>query len=347
MNAANTTAEPSSETAKTPKAPKAPKETRAQFAYHEYLKRFPRPGGEGAHVGLYRLGIMGCKASIHQDTVIADVSAKLDEYASQGSSGRLVSPAEIEQSVHAGFNHALDIETGEASPDKAKEACIVKPEMFATIARANAGATVASIMAKSPVPLDFPEWEAGWRAVDALYTPTDMLYIGGAKDAIKLGVNIRPAAEWVGILKKGPPAWQHIIPNTLTGEEAMKKDGSGMTYRGDGCVARYRHAVVEMDNASLEDQLAFWSWCALPVRALILSGGKSIHGWVDVDCANALEWGLEVSGGLFQKYLVPLGCDPACRNASRVSRLPGHIREDKKAMQKLIWLSPEGKAVCE
>jgi hypothetical protein len=127
----------------------------------------------------------------------------------------------------------------------------------------------------------------------------------------------------------------------------MKKDGSGTTLRGDGCVACFRHAVVEMDGASLEDQLAFWSWAALPVRALILSGGKSIHGWVDVGCSGALEWGLEVSGRLFPEYLIPLGCDPACSNAARVSRLPGHLRADKGAVQKLIWLSLEGRAVCE
>lgn len=342
--AANTQAEPSSKTAKT-KVPA--KESRAKFAYDEFLKRFPKPGGEGAHVGLYRLGALGYKAGIHEEDIVAAVTEKLDGYVSAGEAGRIVGEAEIRQSVTAGFTEALEVGTGVAQPKKPRPMSAVKPGTFERIAKANAGATVEAIMAKSPVPLDFPEWEAGWRTLDALYAPDDILYIGGAKDTVRPGVNIRTAAEWVGLLKKGPPEHPHIIPNTLTGLPAMKKDGSGTTLRGDGCVACFRHAVVEMDGASLEDQLAFWSWAALPVRALILSGGKSIHGWVDVGCSGALEWGLEVSGRLFPEYLIPLGCDPACSNAARVSRLPGHLRADKGAVQKLIWLSPEGRAVCE
>lgn len=341
---ANTQAEPSSKTAKNDKASK---ESKAMFAYTEFLKRFPRPGGEGAHAGLFRLGAMGYKAGVHEDRIIADVTAKLNEYAAAGQSGRMVSDAEVAQGVSAGFTEALEVATGVTPPKAHKPPPVIKPGTFERVAKANAGATVDSIMSKSPIPLDFPEWEAGWRTLDILYRPDELLYVGGAKDAVTLGGNIRTAAEWVSEFRKGAPEHPHIIPNPLTGLEAPKKDGSGMTYRGDGNVASFRHAVVEMDGASLEDQLAFWSWAALPVRALILSGGKSIHGWVDVSCANALEWEMEVGGKLFPGYLIPLGCDPACRNASRLSRVPGHLRADKNAVQKLIWLSPEGKAVCE
>ena len=106
--------------------------------------------------------------------------------------------------------------------------------------------------------------------------------------------------------------------------------------------------IVSATSAALLPRLARKP---LPVRALILSAGKSIHAWVDVDCADAAEWEREVNGVLFPKFLVPLGCDPSCRNRSRLSRMPGYTRPaDSKSpggMQRLIWLSPEGKAVCE
>jgi hypothetical protein len=39
--------------------------------------------------------------------------------------------------------------------------------------------------------------------------------------------------------------------------------------------------------------------------------------------------------------LCPLGCDPACRNESRLSRLPGHFRREKNAWQRLLYLNPD------
>lgn len=336
---------------KKPAAKAAPKQTKAMFNYTSFLMAFPVPGGGGAHVGLFRLGATGFKAGVPEPQIIADVTAKLNEYYAQRKAGRVVSDTEIEQCVHAGFLRAVEEHNGMRPVGDRKAAPKIPANTFAKIVAANKGVSAADIMAKSPVPLDFPEWEAGWRTVEALYLPDDMLYIGEFDGLTTVGKNIRPAGEWVEILKKGPPESPFIIPNPLSGLEAMKKDGSGTTLRGDRNVVKYRHLVAEMDSETMEDQLAFWSFIALPVRALTQSGGKSIHAWVDVDCENVLEWELEVEGDLFPNYLVPLGCDPACRNESRISRLPGHVRRaDEKNpgnMQKLLWLSPEGKAVSD
>lgn len=335
------------------KKPETPQRLpRAVFEYTTFLSKFPMPGGGGAHAGLFRIGAVGYKAGILEEDIIRDVTAKLDEYVASGKGGRIVSRQEVEQGVGAGFTRALEESTGmtRAKP-KRRQAPAVPAGTFKKIAAARAGVTAEEIMAKSPVPLDFPEWEAGWRLVDALYAPDDLLYIGEFKGYACPGRNILKASDWVTRLKAGPPEMPFIIPNPLTGEKAPTADQAGETYRGDGNVKLFRHAVAEMDSESLEDQLAFWSWAALPVRALIMSGGKSIHAWIDVQCANVLEWELEVEEKLFPLYLFPLGCDPQCRNESRVSRLPGHTRgpgeKNPGAMQKLIWLSPEGKAVCE
>ena len=52
-----------------------------------------------------------------------------------------------------------------------------------------------------------------------------------------------------------------------------------------------------------------------------------------------------VEGRLFGQYLIPLGCDAACRNEARLSRMPGHFRTEKGRWQKILYLAPEGRAI--
>jgi hypothetical protein len=132
----------------------------------------------------------------------------------------------------------------------------------------------------------------------------------------------------------------------LTGSAALKKTGEGETLRGDGNVASHRFAIAESDSLSLEEQCAFWMGCpSLPVAALIFSGSKSIHAWLRVDCADAADWDRRIAGELFPGFLVPLRMDASCKNQARLSRMPGFYRTDKNAVQRLIYLAPEGKAV--
>lgn len=103
--------------------------------------------------------------------------------------------------------------------------------------------------------------------------------------------------------------------------------------------------MAEFDNLSREDQIKFWSACKLPIRALIDSGNKSIHALIDIQkLANVqtlTDWSAHIKGRLYSQILVPMGVDAACSNPSRLSRLPGHYREEKKSFQKLLWLSPK------
>lgn len=322
---------------------KTPKLSKAAFTYQALIKNFPRPGGEGAHHAFFKAGALGFKAGVPADVIVKDIRSNIRP------GGRTPSETEIVQGVQRGFEAALEESTGIRKPPK-RSLAKVSEGAFAKIAAAKRGATIESIMARSPVSLDFPEPEAGWRTLEALYEPDDLLYIGPFQAAGSLGSNIRSATEWIAAFKSGCHTSPFIIPNPLTGLPGPVKDGTKETLIGDSCVAKFRHMVVEMDRASLEDQLAFWSYAALPVRALIMSGGKSIHAWVDVDCSGVEEWEREVEQDLYPAYLIPLGHDANCINESRKSRFPGHLRNDEKVkgvMQKLIWLSPEGKAVCE
>jgi hypothetical protein len=127
------------------------------------------------------------------------------------------------------------------------------------------------------------------------------------------------------------------------------KSGTGVTYRGDGCVKTYRHCLLEFDDLSVEDQIKFWSAIPLPVQAIIHTGGKSLHVWLDLsgETINSLEaWQQTVEIDLYEKRFVPLGVDRACKNAARLARLPGVLRPETKKMQRLLWLAKEGMPIC-
>ena len=323
------------------------KMTKAEFTYRGLLKAFPRPGGEGAHAAFFKAGVLGFKAGIDEDRIVADTLAAVPP------GGRPLREGEVEQGVRAGFGAAARRAAG--LPDETVCRPAGKPKVpkdaIARIVNAFGGPTADDIAAKSPVPvLGVPDRDSAALALSELYSPGEYLYIGGHNWPGKPGETVRQVQDWIAALASGGPAWPHIVPNPLTGRAAPTKAGGSPTYRGDNCVASFRYAVVESDSLPLEHQIAFWLWADLPVEALVLSGGKSIHGWVRVDCADKAEWDAQVEGDLFPNYLEPLGADPTCKTDARLSRLPGYDRSaegpDKqgnaRGVQRLLWLAPGG-----
>jgi hypothetical protein len=181
------------------------------------------------------------------------------------------------------------------------------------------------------------------------FRPWEFIYIGGGKEVGVLDQNIRTASEWIAFFEAGGTAGPYIIVNPLSGEAAPKKDGDGDTYRGDGNVKAFRHCLVEFDDMTRADQLRFWSAAKLPILALIDSGGKSIHAWLDVrkmfTVTTLEEWDQHIKTNLYEQILVPMGVDRVCCNPSRLSRLPGYFREETGKFQRLLWLSPVGREV--
>jgi hypothetical protein len=186
--------------------------------------------------------------------------------------------------------------------------------------------------------------------LETLYKPTDLVWIGDRHQPGIIGDTIRAAEEWGDSVEKdGAPA-PFILINPLNGIPVPTKTGDKTTLRGDGNIAEYRYCMAEFDGLCREDQIRFWSAVKLPIVALIDSGGKSIHAWLDVQKLAKVEtpeqWQSEIKGRLYDRILTPLGVDSACSNPARLSRLPGYFRSEKQAWQRLLWLSPEGRPVC-
>lgn len=104
-------------------------------------------------------------------------------------------------------------------------------------------------------------------------------------------------------------------------------DGKGVN---DKNITRYTYTLIESDSMAVEQQLYMMHALKLPIRIVVHSGGKSIHAIVKVDAANKYEYKERV------EYLhkicndAGLKADPADKNESRLSRLPGAMRGEKK-----------------
>jgi hypothetical protein len=187
--------------------------------------------------------------------------------------------------------------------------------------------------------------------LNTFFDEKEYVFIGERYDPGVIGGTIRTVNEWAEHFQNGGKTAPHIIINPLTGLQAPKENDDGLTYRGNNNVVVYRYCIVEFDNLPREEQIKFWVTIKLPVIALIDSGGKSIHGWLDVqklaEVTTPVQWESEIKGRLYDRILAPLGVDTACANSARLSRLPGHFREEKGNYQRLLWVSPEGRPVCQ
>lgn len=104
-------------------------------------------------------------------------------------------------------------------------------------------------------------------------------------------------------------------------------DGKGVKNEN---VTDYRFALVESDTLPVDRQNAIIRALELPVACLVHSGGKSLHAIVRVDAGNYEEYRRRV------EYLYTvckkngLEVDQQNKNPSRLSRMPGVMRNGRK-----------------
>ena len=102
---------------------------------------------------------------------------------------------------------------------------------------------------------------------------------------------------------------------------------------GTGCrdenVTVLRHALLEADDGDLGQQLAIIREMQIPCSAIVHSGGKSIHALVRVEAPDMGEYRKRVDYlyRIAEKY--GLKVDSGNRNPSRLSRLPGVLRNGR------------------
>jgi len=310
--------------------------------FNHALAIFPPPG-EGKDCNLKILG--AANHGVHAGLNPEDIFRRIREAIPAGH--RRVSDGEIIRAV----NKAMADHRQGAFKPRPRPSPVVqdgKKALRGIIAQGSIN-TEVDLWEASPIRLwDEPQQDPVL-FLDTLYQRDDLLFIGERHDAGVIGKTIRTRDEWIGYFRAGGQTAPHFIINPLTGDPASTKGGGKETLRGDGCVATFRYCLIEFDNLTRDEQIRFWSSIRLPVVALIDSGGKSIHGILDVrklaQVLTLTEWATHIRGRLYDRILKPLGIDMACSNPARLSRLPGHFRMDKRNGQSLLWLSEEGRTI--
>jgi hypothetical protein len=302
----------------------------------------PAGCGNCCHSSILGTANLGIMAGVHTKDIVEDIRKAIPP------GRRRVTQREIEAAV----NRALqDHGKGTFRPQP-------KPEPIAhdgksALQRIIEQATIsaeADLWEASPIRLwDEPCKDIGL-LLEHLYNQKDLLWIGERGEPGIVGRNIKTMEQWMEYFNKDHRPGPQFIPNPLSGELAPNKAGDGETRRGDYCITSFCFSVVEFDTLSRADQIRFWSAVKLPICCLIDSGGKSIHGIIDVRALAPVntyaEWAAEIEANLYERGLVPLGVDSSCKNPSRLSRLPGHFRAEKGRWQRLLWLAgPEGRCV--
>lgn len=184
---------------------------------------------------------------------------------------------------------------------------------------------------------DLEPWEMAINYLEVLFDPDDIVgYVHSAKfdedrqkwvpenagtyqKQKKLIQNLKKYKSFdtaFGTINAEAGAWIRINP----------LDGKGA---GDKNVTRFTHALVEADTMTIEEQKKFLIGSKLPIAALLESGGKSVHAVIKIDAKDKMEFKQRVDF-LFDwlnkhKFVV----DEANKNPSRLSRLPGVMRNGK------------------
>lgn len=173
---------------------------------------------------------------------------------------------------------------------------------------------------------NIPKGEETRVFLDALYEPDDYIWMGDKHHSGEVhgADHFKTREGWKGGTITGPL----IGPNPL-------KPGS--TSRSNGNIAKIKHVVVESDTLSKDQVGSIFRWLnekvGLRLRAIVDTGGKSLHGWFQYPADPALMAELEV-------VLSALGCDQKMFTPSQPSRLPGVPRPETGQPQRLLYLAP-------
>lgn len=146
--------------------------------------------------------------------------------------------------------------------------------------------------------------------------PTKGKCMRTAKQLIDTLQRTQSIADALGSVDEEMGAWIRFNP----------LDGKGV--KNDN-VAAYRYTLIESDGMPTGQQKAILEQLELPIAAMVYSGGKSIHAIVKVDADSYDEYRKRVD---FIYQIVQkngFSIDKHNRNPSRLSRMPGVMRNGK------------------
>ena len=140
----------------------------------------------------------------------------------------------------------------------------------------------------------------------------------------------RSREEWLELFKgDGLKEWQ----GEAVGVYVSINANNGKNRKAESIV-KYRHCLIEFDESTMQEQWAIIKRSGLPTSAIIKSGARSLHAWVEIRATNAKEFAERVD--FIYKHLEHSKPDPANKDAGRLSRLPGAMRTATGLQQELV-----------
>jgi RecA-family ATPase len=167
------------------------------------------------------------------------------------------------------------------------------------------------------------------------YVTNDVWQNSDGKWIPKKGQYDRTVAELIDLLEKHPNDIGAVLGDSKEECGAWIRfnpvDGVGVKNEN---IVRFTHALVESDDMPISEQDAIYRKFELPIACLVHSGSRSLHAIVKVDAKDSEEYRKRVD--FLYDFLNKNGLkiDRANRNPSRLSRLPGVMRNG--VMQTLV-----------
>lgn len=132
--------------------------------------------------------------------------------------------------------------------------------------------------------------------------------------------------------------YNFVVPSPMSARYGHTKSEGRITVRSLENVGPRMHVVVEFDDGTLDEQaglLLHLSKFGFPLKMVVFSGKKSLHGWFYV--RGFADAQLEQ----FLRYAAWIGADTATFSPVQLVRLPNVERESGR-LQEVFYLDPVG-----
>ena len=131
-------------------------------------------------------------------------------------------------------------------------------------------------------------------------------------------------------------ALQFIVANPMTAETGLNQSGRVSARCHDNATKQRTYLVIEFDRGTLAEQAAILgslSTKLTPLTLVVWSGGKSLHGWFQVQQIS------EYAKLRFFRHAVYLGADSSLWDPAKLVRMPGG-RRDNGETQHVLHFNP-------
>jgi len=285
----------------------------------------PPAAGSGVHRWLY-----ACAAALHADGASQQWIEQKLSVAAQGV-GRKVPASEI---IQAAQNSGRGIVT--TAPRVSSHAGALGKPSGTGLSKHDPAATHAALLEARRGGVDGVDalgWysdnipEGGW--LERLFPDAKYLCLA---DGHPGGAITRATAEWAGSAAES----ELIVPSPMIALTGITQTGKS-SVRSLSNTGPRRWLVIEFDGGVIDEQaMLHWhldSLEILPLRLVLSSGGKSLHGWYGPVSSEA-------TAHRMMSAATKIGADPATWTRCQLVRLPGGMRNkgtDKQAKQQPIF----------